>query len=707
MDAMPARPPDTPRGRSTGLNPANRFERLRIVPDDPGDEDPRTVPTHYLRDTSRSVLSTNDSPDVPFDVSLNPYRGCEAGCVYCLSGDTSILMADGTTKPLRKVRPGDAVYGTTRRGWYRQYVRTRVTAHWEVRRPAYRVLLRDGTELVAGGDHRFLTERGWKFVSGAMYGPGQRPYLTTNNKLMGTGRFDASPDTADGDYRRGYLAGLIRGDGHLAHYFYEREGRAHGNQHQFRLTLADLDALERATTFLHDFGISVNRFVFQAETEARRQMEAVRTHSRAAVAKIEELVEWPGAPTNLWRRGYLAGLYDAEGSWNAKVLRVPNSDRQIVDAFTEALEHFNFRFVLEHVDRRGAGRDLDGVRLRGGLREVLRFWHWTDNAISRKRELEGRSLISDCDLGVAAIKPLEDEIPLFDITTGTGDFIADGVVSHNCYARPTHEYLGFSAGLDFESRILVKEDAPELLRAELAKRSWRPRPIGLSGVTDPYQPIEHKLGITRRCLEVLADCRNPVMVVTKNAKVRRDIDLLQELARHDAVSVAISITTLDASLVRRLEPRTTHPQRRLDAVRELNEAGVPAGVLVAPILPAITVAVGPAIVEAAAAAGARFAGYTVLRLPGAVEELFTAWLEEHFPDRKEKVLNRIRDMRGGELNETRFGKRMRGEGIWAEQLRSVFELHRRRLGLDRRTVRLSTASFRPPRPAGQLALFDT
>lgn len=274
-----------------------------------------------------------------------------------------------------------------------------------------------------------------------------------------------------------------------------------------------------------------------------------------------------------------------------------------------------------------------------------------------------------------------------------------------CYARPTHEYLGFSAGLDFESRILVKEDAPELLRRELARPSWRPRPIGLSGVTDPYQPIEHKLGITRRCLEVLAECRNPVMVVTKNAKVRRDIDLLRELARHDAVSVAVSITTLDAGLVARLEPRTTHPQRRLDAVHELNEAGVPAGVLVAPIIPAITDSEVPAILEAAAAAGARFAGYTVLRLPGAVEELFTAWLEEHFPERRDKVLNRIRAMRHGDLNETRFGARMRGDGIWAEQLRAVFDLHRRRLGLDRRTIRLSAAAFRRPAPPGQLSLF--
>lgn len=702
MGPMPERPPATPRGRATGLNPANRFERLRIVPDESA---PEPVSTHYLRDTARSALSTNDSPDVPFDVSLNPYRGCEHGCVYCLAGDTRILMADGTTRRLREILPGDMIYGTARDGWYRRYVRTRVTAHWEVRRPAYRVLLGDGTELIAGGDHRFLTERGWKFVSGAMVGRARRPYLTTNNKLMGTGRFSGGPDTADGDYRRGYLTGLIRGDGHLAHYYYEREGRTHGNQHQFRLALADLDALERAASFLKDYGLSVHRFEFQAETPTRRPIEAIRTHARAAVAQIEELIKWPGGPTEAWRLGYLGGLYDAEGGWDGQVLRIVNSDREIIDAFTEALDHFQFQFVLEHIDRKGEGRDLDVIRLRGGLSEALRLWHTTDNAILRKRDIEGRSLISGCDLGVAEIEPLGEELPLYDITTETGDFIADGVVSHNCYARPTHEYLGLSAGLDFESRILVKEDAPELLRRELAKRSWRPRPIGLSGVTDPYQPVEKKLEITRRCLEVLVDCRNPVMLVTKNAGIRRDLDLLQELARHDAVSVAISITTLDAALVAHLEPRTTHPRRRLDAVRELNEAGVPAGVLVAPIIPAITDSEVPAILEAAASAGARFAGYTVLRLPGAVEELFTAWLEEHFPERRDKVLNRIRAMRHGDLNETRFGARMRGDGIWAEQLRAVFDLHRRRLGLDRRTIRLSAAAFRRPAPPGQLSLF--
>ncbi|MBV8203073.1 MAG: PA0069 family radical SAM protein [Acidobacteria bacterium] len=269
-----------------------------------------------------------------------------------------------------------------------------------------------------------------------------------------------------------------------------------------------------------------------------------------------------------------------------------------------------------------------------------------------------------------------------------------------CYARPTHEYLGFSAGLGFESRILVKEEAPRLLAAELAAPSWQPETLVMSGVTDPYQPVERRLGITRGCLEVLAASRHPVAVITKSELVTRDLDLLVELARHQAVRVMLSVTTLDGELARRMEPRASHPRDRLKAVARLAAAGVPVGVMVAPVVPAITDHEIPAILEAAAAAGARAAGYTVMRLPGAVAGLFEAWLERHFPDRREKVLHRIRELRGGKLNDPRFGSRMRGEGIFAQQIRALFESARRRHGLDQPLGELSAAAFRrPTRPA--------
>jgi DNA repair photolyase len=271
-----------------------------------------------------------------------------------------------------------------------------------------------------------------------------------------------------------------------------------------------------------------------------------------------------------------------------------------------------------------------------------------------------------------------------------------------CFARPTHEYLGFSAGLDFESRIMVKEDAPRLLEAELSSPKWKPQMLMMSAVTDCYQPIERKLRLTRRCLEVVAKFRNPIGILTKNRLVTRDIDLLSGLARHQAAAVNLSVTTLDAKLQRILEPRTSPPAARLDAMKQLRAAGIPTGVMVAPVIPGITDHEIPAIVEACAKAGAQFAGYVLLRLPWAVAPLFERWLDEHFPERKAKVLARIRHTRGGErLYDSRWRKRQTGEGIFADQIANIFEVSCRRAGMGARP-KLSTAAFR--RPQEQLEL---
>ena len=272
-----------------------------------------------------------------------------------------------------------------------------------------------------------------------------------------------------------------------------------------------------------------------------------------------------------------------------------------------------------------------------------------------------------------------------------------------CYARPFHEYLGFSAGLDFESKIMVKEDAPELLRRELSSPKWQPQVIFMSGVTDCYQPVERKLKLTRRCLQVLAEFRNPVFIVTKNRLVTRDLDLLSELARHHAVSVWLSITTLDSELRKVMEPRTSPPMSRLAALRELSAAGIPAGVNVAPIIPGLTDHETPAILKAAAEAGATSAGYTIVRLPYAVAPLFEKWLDTHFPGRKEKVLNRLRTMHGGKLYDAQWGKRFGGEGIFAEQISQMFKVARRKAGIPGDGAELSTAPFRRPGGA-QLSL---
>jgi DNA repair photolyase len=268
-----------------------------------------------------------------------------------------------------------------------------------------------------------------------------------------------------------------------------------------------------------------------------------------------------------------------------------------------------------------------------------------------------------------------------------------------CYARPFHEYLGFSAGLDFETKIMVKEDAPRLLRHELSSPKWVPKVIALSGVTDPYQPVERRLKLTRACLEVLAEFRNPVNIVTKNNLVTRDLDLLAELAGCQAAAVSISITTLDTELRKILEPRTSPPAARLAAIAALAKVGIPAGVLVAPVVPGLTDHEIPAILSAAAAAGATFAAHSILRLPYAVAPLFEEWLTRHLPAKKDKVLHRLRALRRGKLNNSEFGLRMTGEGIFADQISRLFDVACRKAGWSDHAQELSTAYFRRPEGA--------
>ena len=273
-----------------------------------------------------------------------------------------------------------------------------------------------------------------------------------------------------------------------------------------------------------------------------------------------------------------------------------------------------------------------------------------------------------------------------------------------CYARNTHAFFGLSAGLDFETKIFVKQDAPELLRKELSAPRYKPATLSISGVTDCYQPAERQFQVTRKCLEVLAACRNPVGVITKNHLVTRDVDLLAALAEHNAAVAILSITTLDNELSARMEPRASSPARRLAAIEELTKAGVPSGVMVAPVVPGLTDHEIPAILSAAASAGAVFAGFVPVRLPLDVAPMFEDWLARHYPDRKDKVLNRIRSLRGGKLNDANFHTRMHGQGVWAQQIKTVFDVAKRKAGLDRPFAELSTEHFRPP--AGpQLTLF--
>lgn len=407
----------------------------------------------------KSVL--NRVEGMPFRWSINPYRGCSHGCVFCLSHETPILMADGTIKPLGEVSVGDAIYGTLRRGAYRRYVRTVVLARWTSWKTAYRVRLEDGTEIIAGGDHRLLSDRGWKFVTGAEQGVHRRPHLTTNNKLMGTGAFSNPPDETR-DYKHGYLS---------------------------------------------------------------------------------------VAP-----------------------------------------------------------------------------------AITRKRTIEGQAVKSTARLRVAAIEPLGIALPLVDITTGTGDFIANGVISHNCYARRTHWFLDEDGVNEWDTKVFVKVNAPDVLRLELSRPSWKRETVALGTATDPYQAIEGRYRITRGILEALRDFRTPVSIITRCPMIVRDLDILQDVSRRAAVTVCVSVATTDNRLARQIEPTVAPPVQRLRTVERLTAAGIRTGVMLAPILPGLTD--DPqhieAVIRAARYHGAHFVGHNVLHLGDVTRDVFTEFLRDSY-----------------------------------------------------------------------------
>ena len=569
---------------------------------------------------------------MPFEWTINVYRGCSHACSYCQAGETPILMANGRTKPLADVRAGDTIYGTVRDGAYRHYVATNVLDHWSTVKPAYRVTLEDGTELVTSGDHRFLSDRGWKHVTGAEHGPNRRPHLTPSNKLMGTGRFAAPPDDGP-DYRRGYLCGMIRGDGHVGSYSYPRPGRARGDVHRFRLALVDLEAIRRTQTYLAGLDVPTTEFAFKEAVGEYRAITAIRTSTRAGVASVERIIDWPESPSDDWRRGFLSGIFDAEGSHSRGILRVCNTDPAIVDQVTSCLRRFGFPFTVESRLTANA-KPIQYVRLLGGLREHLRFFHTVDPAITRKRIIDGMAIKGDAPLRVVAIEPLGVDLPLYDITTGTGDFIANGVVSHNCFARPSHTYLNFDAGRDFERRIVVKVNAAEVLRRELRKKSWTGAHVAMGTNTDPYQRCEGRYRLTRGVLEVLRDYANPCSVLTKSPLLLRDLDLMVELAGTAGFSANLSIGTLDEEVWRRSEPGTPHPKARMAAVKQLVAAGIPCGILMAPILPGISDSPEQlrAVVRAAADAGASHLTPITLHLRPGVKEEFMPWLEETYPE---------------------------------------------------------------------------
>ena len=636
--------------------------------------------TFYEVQAKSIVSHVPAASKMPFGWTINPYRGCSHSCTYCATGETPILMADGTARPLADLRVGDAIYGTVRQGNYRRYVITEVLDHWSTVKPGYRITLEDGTKLVTSGDHRFLTGRGWKHVTGAEQGPDQRPFLTTNNKLMGFGGF-AEPPKKTMDYRRGYLCGMIRGDGHLGNGRYTSRGQTLDN---FRLALTESEALARTQDYLAHFAISTTGFDFPPASATRRPMRAIRSGRWSAIETIEGLIDWPVYPEREWMCGFLAGIFDAEGSYS-NAWRVPNTNSEIIQWTCRALDSLGFSYVVEDFKRENG---LKTVRLLGGLKEVMRFFHTTDPAITRKRSIEGRTVKSDANLKVASIEPLDLELPMYDITTGTGDFIANGVVSHNCFARNSHTYLDLDSGHDFNTKIVVKVNAPQLLEAKLASPRWAGEHIAMGTNVDCYQRAEGRYELMRGIIGALRDAANPFSILTKGTLILRDLDLLQSAAEVTDVGLNVSAAFLDKDLWRAIEPGTPAPERRLAAAATLNDAGLRCGVLMGPIVPYLSDSPAQleAAVRAAAEAGAHHVMPIVLHLRPGAREWFLRWLGEAHP----ALVPRYAELYG----QGAYARKAYQSRITA-QVRELAE----RFGVGKRGAPPAAASVRGLRPA--------
>jgi DNA repair photolyase len=590
---------------------------------------PEALDTRFYEVRAKSILNhVPEASQMPFRWTINPYRGCTHACSYCLRGDTRVLCADGREREIRDLEVGTRIVGTRREGRYRRFVETEVLDKWSSIKPAFLVELDDGTELVASADHRFLSRRGWKYVTGREQGRGRRPHLTEGAQLQGTGG-SVAPPQHDREYRRGYLCGMIRGDANLRRYEDGRPNRAGCVLYRFRLALADAEALARAGQFLAAESVETQEFAFAEATAARRPIAAIRSQRKSSFERVTALITWPGRPSASWTRGFLAGIFDAEGSCSHGVLRISNTDEEIIDWIVTSFERLRFDVVVER--RVGAAST---VRLRGGLPERMRFMLATDPAIGRKRAITGCAVKNPRPLRIRGIRSLGMVERMYDITTGTGDFVANGVISHNCFARPTHKYLDLDPGRDFEREIVVKVNAPELARLELGRKSWKGEHVALGTNTDPYQWVEGRYKLMRGIWEAMRDFGNPCSILTKSPLLLRDLDLMKEINERTDFSAALSIPTLEEKAWRATEPRTPNPRARLEAVAELSRAGIRTGVLIAPLMPGVND--DPQQVEELVAlaleAGAAYATPIALHLRGEVKPLFFEWLAENRPD---------------------------------------------------------------------------
>ncbi len=600
---------------------------------------PEFAGTVFHEVEARSALNrVPGSSPVPFRWTVNPYRGCSHACVYCLAGPTRVLLADGGSRPIAELSVGDVVMGTERVEGVRRYVPTRVLAHWSTTKPAFAVRLAGGTELITSGEHRFLTDHGWRHVSGGWCRGGRRPHLRPGSGLLGPGPF--GPDRArphNAEYRRGYLCGLVRGDGpefpseRLA---LEALGRAHHLLAEARPAL-----VPAVTPVAAAVGVEPGRIAPSAVGRGAVGRGSVGRGAggESTIAPVADVAAWPKHPGVDWCAGFLAGVVDARGGVTAGELRVVHTDEAVVGRIAGALHRLGFGFAVS--------AQPDGarvVRLVGGVGALRKLIARTDPAVTRR--MEGGAVVGSAELKVVGVRALGRELPMYDITTGTGDFVAEGVVSHNCFARNTHTYLDLDAGADFDHQIVVKVNVARVLERELRSARWAREPVAMGTNTDPYQRAEGRYRLMPGIIGALGRSGTPFSVLTKGTVLTRDLPELAAAAADVPVSLGVSVALLDRAVHATLEPGTPTPAARLDLVRRITDAGLPCGVMVAPVLPLITDSVEAldALLARIAAAGATGAGVMALHLRPGTREWFLAWLEREHPGLVEPYARRYR-----------------------------------------------------------------
>ena len=528
------------------------------------------------------TVGGNEGSKCKYTTRLDVYGcGCQHDCKYCVDGDTLVLMYDGTSKKIKDIEIGDEIYGVEKDISAHKLVKSTILNKWETIKPSYKITLANGVEIICSENHRWLSNRGWKYTIGKMSGENRRPYLTTNNHLIGFTNYSFEVFEETNEYKRGYLTGIINGDGHIGEYHYENQSGG-GDQYQFRLALKDEDAIVRVANYLNDFEIEVAFFDFSMvdrKTKEEVVHKAIRTNKKFNYEKIVDIISVSNEPSKEYLRGFMAGFYDAEGCSYNFAKRVYNTDNKLIDTYVKGLEEFSFKYVFDKEIKTHNGLTLKTVRLVGGMSEILRFYQTTLPAIKRKFSFDGirfKNAGVVNELKVVSIEPYKNEQVLYDITTSTENFIANGVVSHNCYAKSL---------LDF--RKLWNPTNPsiadiEKVKRKIAKLPKDTPPIRLGGMSDMFQPAEKRHKLTYETIKALNENNIPYLIVTKGAMIADDEYI--ELLDKDLAHIQITVTTTDDKLSTTYE-KASLPSERIKAIEKLQENGFDVQLRLSPFIP--------------------------------------------------------------------------------------------------------------------------